>query len=205
MRPFPASLLLASALVPIAFSSAALAQQVPQGVHDDVGADIIVTAAFARDRFAVPTAVSVLEGEALTRNIRGSIGETLAKQPGVSATFFGPNASRPILRGFDGERVRILTDGIGSFDVSNTSADHAVAINPLLADRVEVVRGPAALLYGSGAIGGVVNVTDRRIARDIPDEWAHIDAMGTLASGAKERSLAGAIDVPLGKTGLVAH
>ena len=205
MRLFPASLLLASALVPAMAQAEDAPQAAGDGVHDDVGPDIIVTAAFARDRFAVPTAVSVLEGEALTRNIRSSIGETLAKQPGVSATFFGPNASRPILRGFDGERVRILTDGIGSFDVSNTSADHAVAINPLLADRVEVVRGPAALLYGSGAIGGVVNVTDRRIARDIPDEWAHVDAMGTLASAAKERSAAAAIDVPLGQTGLVAH
>ncbi|MBR7559999.1 TonB-dependent receptor plug domain-containing protein, partial [Mycobacterium tuberculosis] len=83
--------------------------------------------------------------------------------PGVSSTSFGPNASRPILRGFQGERVRILTDGIGSFDVSHTSVDHAVAINPLTADRIEVLRGPAALLYGSSAIGGVVNVIDSRI------------------------------------------
>ncbi len=174
-------------------------------VHQSPGTDIIVTAPFSRDRFALPTAASVLEGEALTREIRGSIGETLARQPGVSATFFGPSASRPILRGLEGERVRVLTDGIGSFDVSNTSVDHAVAINPLTADRIEVVRGPAALLYGSGAIGGVVNVTDRRIARAIPDEIVHIDAMGTLASAAKERSIAGTADLPLGASGLVVH
>ena len=201
MRRLTAPLLLSCALV----SAPVSAEDTAQDIHDPVGPDIIVTAAFARDRFALPTAVGVLEGEALSRNIRGSIGETLARQPGVSATFFGPNASRPILRGFDAERVRILTDGIGSFDVSNASADHAVAINPLLADRVEVVRGPAALLYGSGAIGGVVNVTDRRIAREIPAEWAHVEAMGTLASAAKERSAAASIDVPLGQTGLVAH
>ncbi|MGL6043875.1 MAG: TonB-dependent receptor plug domain-containing protein, partial [Sandaracinobacteroides sp.] len=176
-----------------------------QNIHQQIGPDIIVTAPFARDRFSLPTAVGVLEGQALTRNIRGTIGETLARQPGVTATFFGPNASRPILRGLDGERVRILTDGIGSFDVSNTSVDHAVAINPLTADRVEVVRGPAALLYGSGAIGGVVNVTDRRIAREIPAEFAHIDALGTLGSAAKERAIAGAVDVPLGKSGLIVH
>jgi iron complex outermembrane receptor protein len=200
--PSPRALfLLATALVPASLR----AEEAPQDVHQQLGSDIIVTAPFQRERFALPTAAGVLEGEALVRNIRGTIGETLARQPGVSATFFGPNSSRPILRGFDGERVRILTDGIGSFDVSNTSVDHAVAINPLTADRVEVVRGPAALLYGSSAIGGVVNVTDRRIAREIPDEFAHIDASATLGSAARERGIAGAVDVPLGATGLVAH
>jgi iron complex outermembrane receptor protein len=186
-------------------SSAALAADEGEDVHSARGPDIIVTAPFERERFALPTAVGVLEGEALTREVRGTIGETLARQPGVTASFFGPNASRPILRGFDGERVRILTDGIGSFDVSNTSVDHAVAINPLNATRIEIIRGPASLLYGSGAIGGVVNVTDRRIAREIPEEFAHIDAIGTLASVNDERSISGSIDVPLGKSGLVVH
>ncbi len=174
-------------------------------LHRDLGSDIIVTAPFARDRFALTTAVGVLQGEALVRDMRPTIGETLARQPGVSASFFGPNASRPILRGLDAERVRILTDGIGSFDVSNTSADHAVAINPLTADRVEIVRGPAALLFGSSAIGGVVNVTDRRIAREIPEEFAHIDAAANFGTAARERGVGAALDVPLGKTGLVAH
>lgn len=196
----------ATALAALTASPAlAEAEAEAEDVHNPIGPDIIVTAPFVRERFSLPTAVGVLQGEALTRNIRGTIGETLAQQPGVTATFFGPNASRPILRGLDGERVRILTDGIGTFDVSNTSADHAVAINPLLADRVEVVRGPAALLYGSGAIGGVVNVTDRRIAREIPEEFAHIDAFASLGSAADERSISGAVDVPLGRTGLVAH
>ena len=98
--------------------------------------------------------VSVLQGAELTQSLRPTIGETLARTPGVSATSFGPNASRPVLRGFQGERVRLLTDGIGSIDVSNTSVDHAVVIDPLLAERVEVLRGPEALLYGSAAIGG---------------------------------------------------
>lgn len=173
--------------------------------HGRLGTDIIVTAPFARERFALPTAVGVLEGEALTRETRGTIGETLARQPGVSATWFGPNASRPILRGLDGERVRVLTDGIGSFDVANTSPDHAVAINPLNAARVEIVRGPASLLYGSSAIGGVVNVTDRRLPREIPDEAVHVDATGVLGSAAEERGIAGHVDVPLGSTGLLVH
>jgi len=104
-----------------------------------------------------------------------------------------------VLRGLQGERVRMLTDGIGSIDVSNTSVDHAVVIDPLLADRVEVLRGPAALLYGSSAIGGVVNVIDKRIPRKVPDEPVHIDALASFASAATERSGATAVDVPLGK------
>ncbi|PWS21213.1 TonB-dependent receptor, partial [Enterococcus faecium] len=79
------------------------------------------------------------------------------------------------------------TDGIGSFDVSNTSVDHAVAINPLTADRIEVLRGPSALLFGSSAIGGVVNVIDSRIPRRVPTEPVHVAALGTYGSAANER------------------
>jgi iron complex outermembrane receptor protein len=172
-------------------------------VHGTIGPDIIVTAPFERERFALPTAVGVLEGEALTREVRGTIGETLARQPGVTATFFGPNASRPILRGLDAERVRVLTDGIGSFDVSNTSVDHAVAANPLLADRIEILRGPAALLFGSGAIGGVVNMRDLRIPREVPD-GPHVDANAGIGTAARERNIAAALNLPLGG-GFVAH
>jgi iron complex outermembrane receptor protein len=201
------SLLLVAAAVS---AGPALAQEAPavdaeDPLHGGLGPDVVVTAPFVRERFALPTAVGVLEGEALARETRGTIGETLARQPGVSATWFGPGSSRPILRGLEGERIRVLTDGIGSFDVSNTSVDHAVAINPLLAERVEVVRGPASLLFGSSAIGGVVNVTDRRIAREIPDEPVHLEASGVLASAARDRGLGGSIDVPLGRGGLVLH
>ena len=103
-----------------------------------------------------------------------------------------------MLRGFQGERVRVLTDGIGSLDVSSTSADHAVAINPLTADRIEVLRGPAALLFGSSAIGGVVNVIDARIPRRVPDEAVHVDGILTYGSAANERSANAAVDVPVG-------
>ena len=96
--------------------------------------------------------------------------------PGVSATSFSPGASRPVLRGFQGDRVRVLVDGIGSIDASNASADHAVTIDPLTADRIEVLRGPAVLLYGSSAIGGAVNVIDKRIPLRVPDEPVHLDA-----------------------------
>ncbi len=167
--------------------------------HDPQVTTIIVTAPFERDRLDVLSGTSVVTGEQLTRELRPTIGETLARQPGVSATSFGPNSSRPVLRGLQGERVRVLKDGIGSSDVSNTSVDHAVVINPLTADRVEVLRGPSALLFGSAAIGGVVNVIDSRIPRTIPERGFHVDAIGTYGSAAEERSVSGKADVALGR------
>ena len=172
--------------------------------HGTSDLEIIVSAPYARDRKLVATAVTVLQGDALQLQMRSTIGETLARQPGVSATFFGPNASRPILRGLDAERVRVLTDGIGSFDVSNTSVDHAVAANPLLADRIEILRGPAALLFGSGAIGGVVNMRDLRIPREVPEGGPHVDASAGIGTAARERNIAAALNLPLGG-GFVAH
>jgi len=166
-------------------------------LHGPPSDDIVVTAPYARDRATALSSVTVLQGTDLTRELRGTIGETLSRQPGVSATSFGPNASRPILRGFQGERVRVLSDGIGSFDVSNTSVDHAVIVNPQLADRIEVLRGPASLLYGSSAIGGVVNVVDKRIPREVPSEIVHLDVLGTYGSAADERSMAGVVEVPV--------
>lgn len=182
-----------------------MAAPVEDHFHTSPGQDIVVTGVQHRQRFTMPTAISTLDGAELSAAVRPSIGETLSGMPGVSATFFGPNASRPILRGMDGDRVRVLTDGIGSFDVSNTSADHAVAINPLLAERVEVVRGPAALAYGASVIAGVVNVTDRRIPRAIPDEPVHLDAAVTYGLNARERSAMASADIPLGDSGLVVH
>jgi iron complex outermembrane recepter protein len=176
---------------------AATAADEPTGDHhQDLSNEIVVTAQ-SQDRSTLLSGVSVMSGETLAQQQRPSIGETLAKLPGVSASSFGPTASRPILRGLSGDRVRILTDGIGSFDASATSADHAVAVNPLTADRIEVIRGPAALLYGSSAIGGVVNVIDSRIPRHVPDEPVHVQLESGYGSAAKDRSVAGAIDVPI--------
>ncbi len=173
--------------------------------YHDLPSDIIVTAApFQRSELDVLGGTSVVQGIELDRDMRASIGDTLASQPGVSATSFGPGASRPVLRGFQGDRIRVLSDGIGSIDASSSSVDHAVVINPLTANRIEVLRGPSALLYGSSAIGGVVNVLDDRIPRTIPDEPIHLDVMGTYGSAAKERSFAGVLDVPLGSM-FVAH
>ena len=173
-------------------------------IHTPDSADIIVTASLPRDRTDILSGTTVIQGAELTRQIRTTIGETLSRQAGVSSTAFGPNASRPVLRGFQGERIRVLTDGIGSFDVSNTSVDHAVVVNPQLAERIEVLRGPASLLYGSSAIGGVVNVIDTRIPRAVPDEAAHVDVLATYGSAANERSTGAVLDVPL-TSKIVAH
>ena len=173
----------------------ALAEEsAPLGTHLPENPDIVVTAPYPREAFFVLSGVSILTGTELVRETRTTIGETLARQPGVSSTFFGPNASRPVLRGLQGERVRVLTDGIGSFDVSNTSVDHAVALSPFAAERVEVVRGPEVLLYGSSAIGGVVNSYDRRIPRGAPEAGFHADVLTGYASAAKEAQLAASID-----------
>lgn len=171
--------------------------------HHDHADDIVVTGSRRRVEDTLG-GVSVLDGAELAADMRPSIGETLAKQPGVSATSFGPAASRPILRGLGGDRIRILTDGIGSLDLSSSSADHAVAINPLTADRVDILRGPAALLFGSSAIGGVVNVIDARIPRRVPDAPLGAAGMAGYGSAADERSASLALDVPVGG-GFVVH
>ncbi|MDO9100731.1 MAG: TonB-dependent receptor [Candidatus Nitrotoga sp.] len=113
--------------------------------------------------FDLVSPVSVLSGKELSFRQESTLGETLSNLPGVSSTYFGPNSSRPVIRGLDGDRVRIMQNGIGMLDVSALSPDHATATDPLVTDRIEVVRGPAALMYGGAAVGGVVNTLDNRI------------------------------------------
>jgi iron complex outermembrane recepter protein len=113
------------------------------------------------DELVVP--VSVLNGRELSLRREGTLGETLNGIPGVTATQFGPNASRPVIRGLDAERVKIMQNGVGVLDASSLSFDHAVGIDPLIIEQIDVVRGPAALLYGGSAMGGVVNAIDHRI------------------------------------------
>jgi iron complex outermembrane receptor protein len=112
---------------------------------------------------------TVLQGDALTLEQKGSLGETLKNQPGVSSSWFGPGASRPIIRGLDGDRIRLLRNGVGALDASSLSNDHAVPLDPANIERIEIVRGPAALLYGGSAIGGVVNTFDNRIPTEAID------------------------------------
>ncbi|HYI43336.1 MAG TPA: TonB-dependent receptor, partial [Sphingomicrobium sp.] len=179
-------------------------QHVDEHTHHHGGEEIVVTGHLVRE-LDILAGKSVLSGADLQRDMKPQLGDTLVKLPGVSATSFSPGASRPVLRGFQGERIRVLTDGIGSIDVSNTSADHAVTIDPLTSERIEVLRGPAVLLFGGQAIGGAVNVIDKRIPRIIPKSGFHVDATGALSSAADERSIGAAADVALGKSGVVVH
>ena len=170
---------------------------------DDQG-NIIVSASGLKE-LDVLAGTSVLEAREIQRDgVNGQIGDLLAKLPGVSATSFAPGSSRPVLRGQQGERVRVLIDGVGTADVSNTSVDHATTIEPITVERIEVLRGPAVLLYGSQAIGGAVNVIDKRIPVRIPDEKFHIDAFGGLDTASNMRTGAASLDVGIGES-LVLH
>ncbi len=111
----------------------------------------------------VTQAWSVISGDELDKTKGATIAETLSETPGISQTSFGPTANRPIIRGLDKFRVRMLQNGTDSFDVSAQSEDHAVPSDPLMVDRIEVLRGSSSLLHGGSAIGGVVNVIDRSI------------------------------------------
>lgn len=111
-------------------------------------------------------ATSVMTAEQLNLALEPSLGQTLARVPGVSSSFFGPAASRPVMRGLEGDRVRVLQNGLNTTDASALSPDHALSFDPSNLKSVEVIRGPATLLYGSGAIGGIVNAIDGRIVEE---------------------------------------
>lgn len=125
-------------------------------------------------------------GTGLLLRSKTTLGETLDGVPGVSSTYFGPNASRPIIRGLDGDRIRILGNGGAALDASSLSYDHAVTADPISIERIEVLRGPGALLYGGSAVGGVVNVIDNRIPRE-PVEGFGGKADLALASANREK------------------
>lgn len=164
--------------------------------------DYVVTGhPLARDAGEIAAPTSVLAGSELIQRRQPTLGETLSGLPGVDSTWFGPGASRPVIRGLGGDRIRVLSGGVGTLDASVISPDHAVSLEPLLIDRVEIVRGPATLLYGGGAIGGVVNVIDGRI----PAEPSAAPLAGRFefraGSAANERAGAGVV---AGQSGPVA-
>ena len=158
--------------------------------------EIVVTAPYV-ERLDILSGTSAVSGDILAEKTRAQLGDILSSLPGVSATSFSPGASRPVLRGYQGNRVAVLTDGIGNIDASNTSADHAVTIDTLTVERIEVLRGPAVLLFGGQAVGGAVNALDKRIPRAIPDEAVHVDALGGYGSAARDWSGGASVDVPL--------
>lgn len=172
---------------------------------DDAGhAPIVVTGRLiSGDRDAIVAPV-VINGDELARHAAAQIGTLLAHLPGVSTTGFAPGASRPVLRGFDGPRVQILTDGIGSLDASSVSVDHGVAIDSLNVEQIDVLHGPAVLLYAADPAGGAVNALERRIPRRVPEQPVSAQAVAGYGSAADSVNLAGTVDVALAPR-LAAH
>jgi len=189
----------------LVLSCAAYAASEPTGIEE-----IVVTGSpLDRSQFQLVQASTILSGDELADAMKSSIGETLADEPGVSSTFFGPFASRPIIRGMDGDRIRVLFDGAGGVDASSVSPDHEVAGGISGAERIEILRGPATLLYGTSAVGGVVNISDGRIPDDMPAKRAEGVFTAGYATNANERSVGGHVDLSLApdkaEKGLVAH
>jgi iron complex outermembrane recepter protein len=160
--------------------------------------EVVSVSADARSQFESYQPTSVLVGQELSKQLEMSLGATLESQPGVSSRSFGPSPARPVIRGLDGDRVQILQDGQRVGDLSSQSGDHGVSINPAAAQRIEVVRGPATLLYGANAIGGLVNV----ITEDIPTkpiQGANGNLTFDLGSAASEGAGAAALQAGNGR------
>ena len=179
------------------------------GVPVDVAVDPelhfqeVVSVGGQRSAFDTSQPTSVLSGQELAQQLQTSLGATLEGEPGVAVRSFGAAPSRPVVRGLDGDRVLILQDGQRTGDLSSQSADHGVAVNPAAARSIEVIRGPAALLYGANAIGGLVNV----ITDDIPTRPLRgVSGTVTLdaASAAREGVAAAAIQAGDGRFALTA-
>ncbi len=189
--PIAALLLVGSGLAGAATAGSTTASSDDTLVEGKPLLEITVTASpLGRTADELVQPVSVLAGEELQSRKRGTLGQTLEQEPGISTTDFGMGAGRPVIRGQAGPRVEVLSNGVSAMDVSDLSPDHAVTINPLQAQQIEVIKGPATLLYGSSAVGGVVNVNDNRLALDVtPGFSGQIE--GQAGSNAGERGLAG--------------
>jgi iron complex outermembrane receptor protein len=182
------------AAAPGASSAAAAAH-----VHDPVALDQFVTSAtpFPRNQVDLAQSTTVLSGRPLLLRQQATLGETLASETGIHASAFGPGASRPVIRGLDGERVLILENGTALLDASTVSPDHAVSVEPFLVDRIEAVRGPASLLYGSTAVGGVVNVISHRIETELHEEAVRGGAEARYDTATRGFARGGVLDLRL--------
>jgi iron complex outermembrane recepter protein len=163
--------------------ASAWAQVQPVQAPDEQGDVVVITGigpARTSDELIVST--TVLDTGDIVERLSGGLGDTLAGLPGVASTAFAPGASRPIIRGLGAERVQVLNNGIGVIDASAASPDHAVTADPLGAERIEILRGPASLAYGGGATGGVVNVIDGLIVEKLPEKAFSGAVYGALTS-----------------------
>jgi iron complex outermembrane recepter protein len=164
--------------------------------------EVVSVSPDARNQFDSYQPTTVLAGQDLSKQLGGTVGATLATQPGVAERSFGPGPSRPVIRGLDGDRVLILDDGQRVGDLSSQSADHGVPLNPAGASRIEVVRGPATLLYGTNAIGGLVNV----ISDTVPTQRVNGARGGTTFDfGSNAGEVGGAGDVLWGNNQWALH
>ena len=164
--------------------------------------EVVSVSPDSRSQFESYQPTSVLAGQDLSKQLQGTLGATLATQAGVAERSFGPGPARPVIRGLDGDRVLILEDGQRTGDLSSQSGDHGVTVNPAGASRIEVVRGPATLLYGANAIGGLVNV----ISDAIPTERVSGTRGGaTLDLGTAASEGGGAADVLWGHNQWAVH
>ncbi|MBI1186859.1 MAG: TonB-dependent receptor [Alphaproteobacteria bacterium] len=154
---------------------------------------IIVTAPLDRARGDIAQGVVVLDQAAILEAPIGGLGETLEGEPGIASSFFAGGASRPIIRGLGEDRIRILSNGVGVIDASSVSPDHAVAAEGLEAERIEVLRGPAALAYGGNAVGGVVNVIDGLIAEEPVENGFSGKYYAGVATGLESEAAAGGV------------
>jgi iron complex outermembrane recepter protein len=177
-----------------AFSAAAVAALSIPFAHAQQTLEPVVVSAnpLGADINDLITPVSVLRSDQLSQKQSSTLGQTLNGLPGVGSTDFGPNSSRPTIRGLDGDRVRVMSNGGASLDAATLSYDHAVAIEPLLVEQIEVVRGPAALQYGGSAIGGAVNVIDNRIPK-APVKGVHGRAEVRAGGAESEKAAAGLV------------
>ena len=202
LSSFSAAMLTALALPALAQTATQATPPTPAPTSSATATATVVITGNPLGSAALAQPSSVLSGDALTLRRAGTLGETLSGQAGVAATDFGPQASRPVIRGLDGDRIRLLDNGGASADASNLSFDHAVAIDPLVVERIEVLRGPAALLYGGNATGGVVNTLDNRIPREALQGGG---GRAELRLGGAARERAGAAVLEGGANGLNWH
>lgn len=202
-RPALHPVALAALLALSGAGTAQAQQQAPEAAAPSLPPVTVSSSGLQLGADDMTTPVTVLEGDDLVRRREATLGETLNSEPGITSSHFGAGASRPIIRGMDGPRVKVLSDGAELHDASTISPDHAVVSEPLLATQVEVLRGPSALVYGNGAVGGVVNVLDGKVPIAVPEKGYEGSAELRANSGAREG--AGAFSLTGGTGNLAVH
>ena len=176
----PLCILLSLGLV--ATATAQTTPPIPEHDHVHLDEFEVTTHPYARSQSEIAQPTTVLGGEALDLRQGLNLGDLVSLEPGVSTTYFGPGAGRPVIRGMAGPRVAVLQNGSDMIDASTISPDHAVSLDPLLIERVEITRGPAALIHGGTAIGGAVNVVTHRIHTSLPEAGVHGRVEGRMGS-----------------------